>query len=54
MDIQSGLAMDRRNPQDRRLTLEHIHQGLWECRGCESCNDEGNETCWNCEAPRED
>jgi len=54
MDIQSGLAMDRRNPQDRRLTPAHKAEGLWECRGCESCNDEENETCWNCEGGRDE
>ncbi len=40
------------NPQDRRLTPTHKHQGLWEC-ACESINDEENVVCWNCEEPRE-
>lgn len=55
LDIDSGLRMDRmrQDPQSRRLTPEHIHQGLWECRSCESCNDEDNVTCWNCEEPRD-
>ncbi len=44
----------RQDPQSYRLTPAHKREGLWECRSCESCNDEDNETCWNCEVPRED
>ncbi len=54
MDIRSGLALDSRgDPQSRRLTPAHKAEGMWECRSCESCNDEDNETCWNCEVPRD-
>lgn len=44
----------RTDPQARRLTREHFQQGLWECRSCESCNDEANVVCWNCEEARDD
>ena len=56
LDIESGLRMDaaaRSNPQDRRLTPEHVRHGLWECKACESCNDEENDVCWNCEEGRD-
>ena len=44
----------RSDPQEYRLTREHVAQGLWECKVCESCNDEDNATCWNCEGGRDE
>ncbi len=43
----------RSDPQSYRLTPAHRQEGLWECKNCESCNDEDNATCWNCEVPRD-
>ncbi len=44
----------RQDPQSYRLTPAHKAEGLWECKSCESANDEDNETCWNCEGLRDD
>ncbi len=42
------------DPQSYRLTPEHTQQGMWECKSCESANDEDTATCWNCEGGRDE